>query len=202
MIVQPIPVHRGISGGGVERVAIVDSELKRGPFADGKPQPRAKTRGEKRRLGVSRRLRLAVFRRRFFLRAVQLCRTVFAIVCAFGWLAGALHENLEAAEWMLDHRHHGPAHHAHEGDGAHSGNSAENDGDHDPVWARGEGQIGFSTVVVLLLGVLAFFTLLRPFSLRPATAWTTPRPEDPPLSAVWQFVQRCAACSAAPPVLN
>lgn len=134
---------------------------------------------------------------------MQLRRTIFALVCAFGWLAGALHESLEAAEWMVDHHHHHrTAQHDHETDSSHPDNSVGLEGDHDPVWARDGGQISFSTVIALFLGVLALLTLWRPFSPRPAQVWSPPRSGDPPLSVVWQFVQRCAAASAAPPALN
>lgn len=145
---------------------------------------------------------LAILFGRPFLRPVQFRRTVFALVCALGWLSGALHESLEAAQWMPDHQHHSPAHHEHQSDDTPADHYPEAEFDHAPLWARDGARITVAPLIGLLFGLLLAFTLLRPVSLRPASVSAAPPSGDPPLRVIWQFVQRCAAASTAPPALN
>lgn len=137
---------------------------------------------------------------------MQFRRTIFALLCVFGWLSGALHEDLEAADWMPDHHHRGPASHEHEHEhgrgGAHSHDPVDADAEHDPVWARDGARIGVPALIGPLLGLLVFFFLPRDVVTRVTRLWSRFRSREPSLRVIWQFVQRCAAPSAAPPALN
>lgn len=102
---------------------------------------------------------------------------------------------------MFDHEHR--AHDDHDTErapvGAHD--------DHEEVFARdvAKEQIRVGAVGGLWIAVLSLaawlVASLRPSlaALKSARSW---RETDPPLARVWQFVQRCAPESAAPPALG
>lgn len=102
---------------------------------------------------------------------------------------------------MLEHQHH--AHDDHDSDhapvGAHD--------DHEQVFARdvAKDQVRAGTASVAWLAPLAFAAWLVAAVRTPLVARRTLRrcrETDPPLAQVWQFVQRCAPESAAPPALG
>jgi hypothetical protein len=66
-------------------------------------------------------------------------------------------------------------------------------------------QVRASAATVAWIAPLAFATWLIAAARPPLAALRTLRQRretDPPLAQVWQFVQRCAPESAAPPVLG
>ncbi len=102
---------------------------------------------------------------------------------------------------MLEHQHH--AHDDHDSDHAPVGA----DDDHEQVFARdvAKDQLRAGTASVTWLAPLAFAAWLVAAVRTPLVARTTLRrcrETDPPLAQVWQFVQRCAPESAAPPALG
>jgi hypothetical protein len=127
-------------------------------------------------------------------------RALLAILLAVTWCSAAWHANLEAIGLMLEHEHH--AHDGHDADhapvGAHD--------DHEEIFAQNvaKDHIRVGAVAGLWLAVIGlavcFVASLRPSiaALKSARQW---RETDPPLAHVWQFVQRCAPESAAPPAL-
>jgi hypothetical protein len=129
-------------------------------------------------------------------------RALFAILLAVTWCSAAWHADLEAVGMMFDHDHHAQ-HEDHDTDhapvGAHD--------DHEQVFARdvAKDQIRMGTVGGLWIAVLSLaawlVARLRPSitALKSTRQW---RETDPPLARVWQFVQRCAPESAAPPALG
>jgi len=129
-------------------------------------------------------------------------RTLLALALAVTWCSAAWHVDLEAVGLMFVHEHHahGTAHH-------HPGHGADDD-HHDPVVARNTTKDSQVRVVVTgawwvtLAGIMAWY--LAPLLPRLVDLAAVPRrrPGDPPLARVWQFVQRCAPESAAPPTLG
>jgi hypothetical protein len=140
------------------------------------------------------------------LRLMPRFRAVLAILFAVTWCSAAWHAEFEALGMMLEHAHH--ATHAHHDDGDHEtdhGPVGAHD-DHADVVARdlAKDQVRVGAVSVLwlaLLGVAASLVSLRPSHAGLKSARQR-RETDPPLSHVWQFVQRCAPESAAPPALG
>jgi hypothetical protein len=126
-------------------------------------------------------------------------RALLAVLLAITWCSAAWHVDLEAVGMMFKHQHH--AHDDHDSDhapvGAHD--------DHEQVVARdvAKDQTRAGPATVAWLALLAFATWLS-VAVRPRVAeistLRTRRETDPPLAQVWQFVQRCAPESAAPPV--
>ena len=102
---------------------------------------------------------------------------------------------------MFDHEHH--AHDDHDADHAPVAAS----GDHEEIFVRelSKDQIRVGAVGGLWIAVLGLAAWLV-VSVRPGLAAlksTRQRRETgPPLAHVWQFVQRCAPESAAPPALG
>jgi len=129
-------------------------------------------------------------------------RALLAVLLAVTWCSAAWHVGLEAVGMMFEHEHHAQ-HDAHDTDhapvGAHD--------DHEQVFARdvAKDQIRVGAVGGLWIAALSLPAWLVA-NLRPSLAvlkstrrW---RETDPPLARVWQFVQRCAPESAAPPALG
>jgi hypothetical protein len=134
-------------------------------------------------------------------------RALIALLLAVTWCSAALHSDLEAVGWMLDHAHHHvETDHAH-ADHAH-GTSSEPAGadSHDPVWASHILKDSLASmanpVLLATLCVLTAWTIaLNLFALKRAPE-PVPRRRPPEQSTVWQFVWRCAPDSAAPPALS
>lgn len=108
---------------------------------------------------------------------------------------------------MFGHEHHARhAHHAHDdhdSDHAPVGPHEE----HEQVFARdaSQDQVRASASTVAWITLLAFATWLVAAARPPLGALRNLRPRretDPPLAQAWQFVQRCAPDSAAPPALG
>jgi hypothetical protein len=126
-------------------------------------------------------------------------RALLAILLVATWCAAAWHADLEAIGMMFEHKHH--AHDDYDTDHvpAHD--------DHEEVFAQNvaKDQIRVGAVGGLWIAVLGLAAWLVA-SLRPTlAALKAPRRRretDPPLAHVWQFVQRCAPESAAPPALG
>ena len=131
-------------------------------------------------------------------------RALLAVLLTMTWCSAVMHGGLEAVGLMLEHEHHG---HETADNAAHGAHGAAT-GDHEPVVTRDfakDHQIRVESSGVLwfaLIETLLFFGL----SVRPNLAEVKAPPKrqrtDPPLAQVWQFVQRCAPESAAPPVLG
>jgi hypothetical protein len=128
-------------------------------------------------------------------------RALLAILLAVTWCSAAWHVDLEAVGMMFEHEHH--AHADHDTDqvpvGAHD--------DHEQVFARdvAKDQVRVSAATVAWMALLAFATWLVAAARPSVAALRTLRERretDPPLALAWQFVQRCAPESAAPPVLG
>lgn len=123
-------------------------------------------------------------------------RALLALLLAITWCSAAWHIDLEAVGLMFEHRHHALDH-----DAEHAPAGAPHD-DHEEVFARDmakdQVRIGAAPLWLALLG--AALLLARFGQCRQAAASLRWRPE-PPLAHVWQFVQRCAPESAAPPAL-
>lgn len=102
---------------------------------------------------------------------------------------------------MFEHEHHAHDHH----DSDHAPVSTHDD--HEQVFARdvAKDQVRIGAGAVLwfaLLGLgISFAATLRSTLVALKTSRQR-RETDPPLAHVWQFVQRCAPESAAPPVLG
>lgn len=136
---------------------------------------------------------------------MSLRRAMLAMILALAWCGTALHQDLEATGWMLEHDHHLPAHHQAEAPSS-LPQSLPTNGDHEPVWARGQIQDGRIAVVVQgVLAVVVLFLLTLP-GVRLLRLLTEGLPVlsggPPPLDPVWSFVRRCAPDVAAPPALN
>lgn len=100
---------------------------------------------------------------------------------------------------MFDHDHH--THADHDGEEAPVGAVD----DHEQVFARdvAKDQLRASGATGSWIALLAFATWLIA-ATRPVAGLRTLRQRretDPPLALAWQFVQRCAPDSAAPPAL-
>jgi hypothetical protein len=128
-------------------------------------------------------------------------RALLAILLAVTWCSAAWHVDLEAVGMMFEHEHH--AHDDHDTDqvpvGAHD--------DHEEVFARdvAKDQVRGSAATVAWIALLAFATWLVAAARPSVAALRTLRERretDPPLAQAWQFVQRCAPESAAPPALG
>jgi hypothetical protein len=128
-------------------------------------------------------------------------RALLAILLTITWCSAAWHVNLEAVGMMFEHEHH--AHDNHDSDhapvGAHD--------DHEQVFARdvAKDQVRASAATVALIAPLAFAIWLIAAARPAVAALRTLRQRketDPPLAQAWQFVQRCAPESAAPPALG
>ena len=101
---------------------------------------------------------------------------------------------------MFEHHHH--AHDGHDSDHAPVGTHD----DHEQVFARDvtKDQTRANPATVASLALLAFATWLLAAARPPLAALRRLRERretDPPLDQAWQFVQRCAPESAAPPAL-
>lgn len=128
-------------------------------------------------------------------------RALLAILLAVTWCSAAWHVDLETVGMMFDHEHR--AHHDHDSDhapvGAHD--------DHEQVFARdvAKDQVRANAATGAWIALLAFATWLIVAARPPLVALRTLRQRretDPPLTQAWQFVQRCAPESAAPPALG
>ena len=102
---------------------------------------------------------------------------------------------------MFEHEHH--AHDDHGSEHAPVGTHA----DHEEVFARdvAKDQVRAGAATVAWIALLAFATWLVAGARPPLVALRTLRQRretDPPLASGWQFVQRCAPESAAPPALG
>jgi hypothetical protein len=132
-------------------------------------------------------------------------RALLAILLAVTWCSAAWHVDLEAVGLLFQHEHHAHDHGTHDHHGADHGPVGAHD-DHEQVFARdvAKDQIRVGAADGLWIAVLSLAAWLVA-RLRPglsALASTRRRREtDPPLAHVWQFVQRCAPESAAPPAL-
>ena len=127
-------------------------------------------------------------------------RALLAILLAVTWCSAAWHVGLEAVGMMLEHEHH--AHDDHNSDHAPVGTHD----DHEQVFSRdvAKDQVRVSPATVAWFAVVAFATWLIAAARPSVAALRTLRERretDPPLSQGWQFVQRCAPESAAPPAL-
>lgn len=99
----------------------------------------------------------------------------------------------------------GHEHHAHDHDSDHAPVGAQDD--HEQVFARdvAKDQVRASAATIAWIALLAFATWLVAASRRALVAMRTLRQRretDPPSARAWQFVQRCAPESAAPPALG
>lgn len=130
-------------------------------------------------------------------------RALLAMSLALAWCSAVLHVELEAVGLMLDHQHHGEQ----DRSGSHHEPGIADD-HHDPLFTSNIAKDGLirlgatGAVCFALVGVLAFFgTYVRS---RSSAGEPVPigRQSDPPLQKIWQFVQRCAPESAAPPALG
>lgn len=128
-------------------------------------------------------------------------RAFLAVLLAVTWCSAAWHADLEAVGLVFEHEHH--AHDDHDSDhapvGAHD--------DHGQVFARdvAKDQVRASATAVAWITLLAFAAWLVTAARLPLVALRTLRQRretDPPLAQAWQFVQRCAPESAAPPALG
>lgn len=102
---------------------------------------------------------------------------------------------------MFEHRHH--AHDDQDSDHAPGGTHD----DHEQVFARDAAKdpVRASPATVAGFALLAFATWVIAAARPSVAALRTLRERretDPPLAHVWQFVQRCAPESAAPPALG
>lgn len=131
-------------------------------------------------------------------------RAILALLLTVSWCSAAWHVNLEAVGLILEHQHH-----------HHDDHKADHGADHDPCVAHDDHEQVFASDLVknqTRAGASAFAYFLPPAfadwlgAARPhVTAIRLLRPPteaDPPSAHVWQFVQRCAPESAAPPSLG
>jgi hypothetical protein len=132
-------------------------------------------------------------------------RALLAVLLAITWCSAVMHGGLEAVGMMFEHKHHAHDHDAATNPTEHA--PLDHD-DHEPVVTRDvakDNQIRVNSSGVLgftVLGTLLVYSLsVRP-SLVEVEAPPKRRRTDPPLAQVWQFVQRCAPESAAPPALG
>ena len=130
-------------------------------------------------------------------------RALLAVLLALTWCSAVMHEGLEAVEMMFDHEHH-----AHDDAADSTQHSPLGHDDHEPVVTRDgakDNQIRINSSGVLWFAVLGTL-LVYSLSVRPSLVEVEAPPKrrrtDPPLAQVWQFVQRCAPESAAPPALG
>jgi hypothetical protein len=129
-------------------------------------------------------------------------RAFLAILLVTLWCSAAWHVDLEAVGLMFEHQHH--AHDDHDADHAPAGVPHD---DHEQVFARdvAKDQIRVGGAAVLWFAYLGLAVWLAA-TLRPVLValknLRQRRETDPPFARVWQFVQRCAPESAAPPVLG
>jgi hypothetical protein len=129
-------------------------------------------------------------------------RVLLALLLAVTWCSAAWHVELEAIGLVLKHEHR-----AH-GDHEHHPHPAALDDLHEPLFARSltkdaSFRIGASdafppAIPASIHGLTTTSCPLRADTLKPFGA----NPSDPPWTQVWQFVQRCAPDSAAPPALS
>jgi hypothetical protein len=129
---------------------------------------------------------------------------LIAILLAVTWCSAAWHVQLEAAGVLFEHEHRAHHHHA-DADNHHAPTGAD-DG-HDPVFARQvvKDQMHTGPAPGLWIGLLGLAVwLMAACPRRAAVLRVTQRPTEmgPPLARVWQFLQRCAPRSAAPPALG
>jgi hypothetical protein len=128
-------------------------------------------------------------------------RALLALLLAVTWCSAAWHVDLEAVGLMLQHEHH--AHADHDTD---HGPVGTHD-DHEEVFARDvtKDQLRVGAVGGLWIAVLTLTAWLVA-SARPSVltlkGTRRRRETDPPLAHVWQFLERCAPESAAPPALG
>ena len=131
--------------------------------------------------------------------AMPRVRVLLALLLAVTWCSAAWHVELEAIGLVLHHEHR-----AH-GDHEHPHHPAAFDDHHEPLFARNltkdaSFRLGASGAFppAIPAGIHGLTTSSRPLladTLMPFGA----NPSDPPWTHVWQFVQRCALDSAAPP---
>jgi hypothetical protein len=128
-------------------------------------------------------------------------RAIVAVLLAVTWCSAAWHCDLEAVGMMLEHRHHGD----HDHDTDHAPVSSHDH--HEQVFARdvAKDQVRVIPATITSLALVAFATWLvatAPPSVVAISPIRERRETDPPLAHIWQFVQRCAPESAAPPALG
>lgn len=137
---------------------------------------------------------------------MSLRRAFLAVVLALTWCSAAWHVDLEAVGLMFEHEH------RHQHDDAppdrDTPRPCDTGDDHEPLWVRdvvkdGQIRVGASAVLWFALVGVLFASALQLFRRRvpehepiPIGAQTAP-----PSRRIWQFVQRCAPESAAPPAL-
>lgn len=129
-------------------------------------------------------------------------RALLAVLLTLTWCSAAWHADLEALEMLFEHQHHAHGHASH-------GHNHPPLGEHDehlPLVARHvtKDDVRADSGAMLwfvALGLLAA-TLARYLRASGAGDGRPRRETGPPLARVWQFVQRCAAPSAAPPALG
>lgn len=128
-------------------------------------------------------------------------RAALAILLALAWCAVAWHGALEGAGWLLEHQHH-----AHD-EGAHPDHHAPDrpTDDHDPFLVRDvvkDGQIRLGATALVCFGFIGAL-LVNAFDRAAGSGEREPVPfggwTAPPFRKVWQFAERCAPESAAPP---
>ncbi|MGH7960005.1 MAG: hypothetical protein ACREH8_23725 [Opitutaceae bacterium] len=131
-------------------------------------------------------------------------RALFAILLAVTWCSAAWHVDLEAAGLMLEHQHHG---HADAGDADRHAPAAGHE-DHERVMVRDvvkDGQFRLGPTGVLWFVLVGIF-LACAINLGRRSGEREPVPiggrTAQPQQRVWQFVQRCAPISTAPPALG
>ena len=130
-------------------------------------------------------------------------RAVLAILLAVTWCSAVMHAELEAVGLMLDHEHR-----AQQTEGGDHPTRGGLDGEHEEVFARDlvkDGKIRPSPSSGLWLSLVSLLAIWG-LSLRHCAVADEAIPicgeGDPPLARIWQFVQRCAPESAAPPALG
>jgi len=129
-------------------------------------------------------------------------RALLALLLAVTWCSAAWHVDLEAVGLILEHRHHVP----HSTADDHDAPICRHDG-HDPVLVRHvikDGQIRITSTGTPWVALIGVF-LAGALDLGRDSGDREPIPISgspaPSLQRIWQFVQRCAPESAAPPAL-
>ena len=124
-------------------------------------------------------------------------RALLALLLAVTWCTAAWHVDLEAVGLLGEHRHH-----SHDHGHAHHSPAGSHDG-HEKVFARDVAKDVVRVVASALVCVEAPPTAVPvPPRILALNEVSRPAQTDPPFARVWQFEQRCAPESAAPPALG
>jgi len=123
-------------------------------------------------------------------------RALLAILLAVTWCSAAWHVDLEAIGLLLEHSHHVHTEDDHGPLGAQV--------DHEQFFARNvtkdQFRLGGEAVLAFMLLALVPGASVASRSRAASVSFTRQRREnDPPLARSWQFAQRCAPDSVAPP---